>query len=111
MADSGDERLELYKLAVEMADRVSARRALANSFFVTVNGALVALVGVAGSARKPTAEASPHTFDSYGLVITAIAGVILSVTWWLKGAFIQIMPLTWDSFLPPVMERLPWLTI
>jgi hypothetical protein len=28
-----------------------------------------------------------------------------------KGAFIQIMALTWDSFLLPVMDRHPWLTI
>jgi hypothetical protein len=27
--------LELYKLAVEMADRISARRATANRFFLT----------------------------------------------------------------------------
>ena len=25
-----------------------------------------------------------------------------------EGAFIQIMPLTWDSFLLPVMDRDPW---
>jgi hypothetical protein len=37
--------LELYKLAVEMADRVSARRALANTFFLTVNTGLAALLG------------------------------------------------------------------
>jgi hypothetical protein len=37
--------LELYKLAVEMADRISARRALANTFFLTVNTGLVALLG------------------------------------------------------------------
>jgi hypothetical protein len=29
----------------------------------------------------------------------------------MKGAFIQIMPLTWDSFLLPVMDKNPWLTI
>ena len=29
----------------------------------------------------------------------------------LKGAFIQIMPLTWDSFLLPFMDKNPWLTI
>jgi len=34
---------ELYKLAVEMADRVSARRGLANTFFLTVNTGLAAL--------------------------------------------------------------------
>ncbi len=31
--------LEQYKLYVEMADRVSARRALANTFFLTLNTA------------------------------------------------------------------------
>ena len=29
----------------------------------------------------------------------------------LKGAFIQFMPLTWDSLLLPVMDKNPWLTI
>jgi hypothetical protein len=29
----------------------------------------------------------------------------------LKGAFVQIMPLTWHSFLRPVMDRHPGLTI
>jgi hypothetical protein len=29
----------------------------------------------------------------------------------LKGAFIQIMPLTWHSFLLPVLDRHPGLTI
>jgi hypothetical protein len=35
--------LELYKTAVEMADRTSARRAGANSFFLTLNTALAAI--------------------------------------------------------------------
>ena len=38
-ADLPDNYFELYKLAVEMADRVSARRSLANSFFLTINTA------------------------------------------------------------------------
>lgn len=37
--------LELFKLAVEMADRVSARRATANSFFLAINTGLAALIG------------------------------------------------------------------
>jgi hypothetical protein len=37
--------LEQYKLYVEMADRVSARRGLTNSFFLTLNTGIVALVG------------------------------------------------------------------
>jgi len=37
--------LEQYKLCVEMADRISARRALANTFFVTINAAVLTLIG------------------------------------------------------------------
>ncbi|MFF2141577.1 hypothetical protein [Kitasatospora sp. NPDC058190] len=33
--------LEQYKLCVEMADRVSARRNLSNTFFLTLHGAIV----------------------------------------------------------------------
>jgi hypothetical protein len=57
--------LELYKLAVEMADRISARRAVANSFFLTVNTALAALLG-------------SGTFRWY----VSVAGIIFAVTWW-----------------------------
>jgi hypothetical protein len=38
--------LEQYKLCVEMADRVSARRALANTFFLTLQGVVFTLIGV-----------------------------------------------------------------
>jgi hypothetical protein len=38
--------LEQYKIYVEMADRISARRGLANTFFLTLNTAIFTLVGV-----------------------------------------------------------------
>jgi hypothetical protein len=38
--------LEQYKVYVEMADRISARRALANTFFVTLHAAAFTVVGV-----------------------------------------------------------------
>lgn len=57
---------ELYKLAVEMADRISARRATANGFFLTINTALVALVG-----------------SSNLRWYVAAAGMVFSATWWL----------------------------
>jgi hypothetical protein len=59
--------LELYKLAVEMADRVSARRSTANGFFLTVQSALVALLGV----------------DAIDQRAVAGAGLILAAAWWL----------------------------
>jgi hypothetical protein len=73
--------LELYKTAVEMADRVSARRASTNTFFLTLNTALAATVGIISAARKPPARGVIPVFDSYGLVLTAIAGIVLSLTW------------------------------
>ena len=38
--------LEQYKIYVEMADRISARRGLTNTFFLTLNTAIFTLVGV-----------------------------------------------------------------
>jgi hypothetical protein len=47
--DSGDKYqtaiLEQYKLYVEMADRISNRRTIANAFFLTLNSAAFAVIG------------------------------------------------------------------
>ena len=43
------ERLELYKLMVEMADRVSQRRQAANSFYLSINTLLVSGFAYLGS--------------------------------------------------------------
>lgn len=56
---------ELYKLAVEMADRISARRGVANSFFLTANTGIVALL------------ASQHV-----RWYLPAAGIVFSTTWW-----------------------------
>jgi len=64
--------MEIYKLTVEMADRVSARRAVANAFFLTVNTTLVAVVGLrnetTGSALLP--------------VSVCVAGIAVAACWW-----------------------------
>jgi hypothetical protein len=73
--------LDLYKTAVEMADRVSARRAGANSFFLTLNTMLAAAVGIVSSARKPPPHGNVPTFDAFGLVVTVVAGVVLALVW------------------------------
>jgi hypothetical protein len=62
---TGSVELEIYKLAVEMADRVSARRALANTFFLTVNTGLAALLG--GNDLR---------------WYVATAGVVFALAWW-----------------------------
>src|SRR4051794_3469299 len=62
-----DGLLEIYKVAVEMADRLSARRAAASSFFITAQSALIALV--AAGSNQHWAFALP--------------GLVLAGTWWL----------------------------
>jgi hypothetical protein len=72
--------LAQYQMVVEMADRVSARRAGANTFFVTINTALVAIFGLVTSARK-SSLGHPNTADTFGLGLAAVAGGVLSVVW------------------------------
>ncbi|MGV9851327.1 RipA family octameric membrane protein [Streptomyces sp. NPDC003442] len=49
--------LEQYKLCVEMADRVSARRNLTNTFFLSLNSAVVAVVAAVSDDALATASA------------------------------------------------------
>ena len=79
--EATDTILALYNSSVEMTDRTSARRAGANSFFLTLNTALAALVGIVSSARKPPPHGNLPTFDAFGLVLTAVAGIILALAW------------------------------
>jgi hypothetical protein len=83
--------LEQYKLAVEMADRVSARRAAANGFFLTVQSALVALLSVPSIERR----------------WIAAAGVVFAATWWLLlRSYRQLNAAKWSS-IAALESRLP----
>lgn len=62
--------LDQYKLYVEMADRISQRRATANSYFLTVNSAILAFVGYLTMKDSTT-----------DLWLIAVAGFTLSVLW------------------------------
>lgn len=99
--------LELYKTAVEMADRTSARRAGANSFFLTLNTALAAVVGIVSSARKPPPHGNLPTFDAYGLVLTAIAGIVLALTWRALLRYYRRLNAAKFDVINKLEERLP----
>lgn len=89
--------LEMYRTAVEMADRVSARRGTANTFFVTLNTALAAIVGIVSAARRPLPQMAVPSFDAFGLCVTAAAGVILAVVWWaLLRYYRRLSSAKWD---------------
>jgi hypothetical protein len=62
--------LEQYKLYVEMADRISQRRATANSYFLSVNSAILAFAGYLTSKDSTN-----------NLWLLALAGIALCVLW------------------------------
>lgn len=76
MSRSDNERLEIYKQSVEMADRVSSRRGIANAFFVSLNAALVTTLSLTTGSIAASAP----------LAFVAICGVgaLISVVWWLQ---------------------------
>lgn len=70
-ASTDETLLDLYKLAVEMADRISVRRGKANAYFLAVQSALAAV-----------AAALPATLLA---VATELAvALLLSTVWWLQ---------------------------
>ncbi len=77
-------------LAVEMADRISARRGTANGFFLTINTGLVALVGSA-------------TLRWY----VAASGIVFSGTWWLLLKSYRRLNTAKFSVIIEMEERLP----
>ena len=65
-----DHVLEQYKLYVEMADRISARRSTANTFFLTLNTLLVGALSVC--AEK---------FSSLSVIVLCISAIVLCYVW------------------------------
>ncbi len=67
--------VEIYKTYLELTDRISARRQGANSFFLTINTALVGLVSYASFNTPPGAG-----IDSYLLI--GATGIFLCLLWY-----------------------------
>lgn len=67
--------LEQYKLYVEMADRISARRQSANSYFLSINTALLAFLGLVANRNSGNVPLS-------WVLVVSIAGVILCYSWY-----------------------------
>jgi len=68
--------LEQYKLYVQMADKISDRRADANKFFISLLTGLLALLSAVVALRTPA------TIQSAVLFTVAILGIVLCIIWW-----------------------------
>jgi len=76
-ADEGSQEyastvLEQYKMYVEMTDRISARRALANTFFLTLNSAIFTAIGFF-FVNHPHAASWLVVFPAFVLVTECMA--------------------------------------
>lgn len=74
-----EEAAKLYATAVEMADRVSARRGQANQFYLSIETVLLGVPAFFGSATPTGGGAS-----AFPTTVLAAVGVIVSATWWLQ---------------------------
>lgn len=103
---SADSRyFEQYKLAVEMADRHSARRGTANAFFATLNAGLLTAIGL---LREPQTEDAPLTVaNQLAPALAVLAGILLCVVWFfMLRTYRHLSSAKWDVIL--AMEtRLP----
>jgi len=69
--------LEQYKLYVQMADKISDRRADANRFFISLLTGLLALLSIAIQFRGAAA------LQQAVLLIVGVVGVLLCYTWYI----------------------------
>ena len=67
--------LEQYKLYVEMADRVSTRRAQTNRFYISLLSGLLALLSIVGGRNRFS------DFQTIAFMAVAILGLALCVLW------------------------------
>jgi hypothetical protein len=99
--------LELYKMAVEYADRFTSRRATTNSFFLTLNTALAAIVGIISSARRPPPHGNLPAFDGFGLVVTAVAGIVFALVWRALLSYCRRLSTAKWAVITELEKRLP----
>lgn len=91
--------LEQYKLYVEMADRVSSRRNLANTFFLTLNTAIFAAVGALWNDRSAVA--------SWVLVFPVVAIVVQCTAWFFLVRSYRQLNSAKYTVIGVLEERLP----
>ncbi|MEU5397610.1 RipA family octameric membrane protein [Streptomyces tibetensis] len=92
---------EQYKLCVEMADRVSARRNLANTFFLTLHSSLLVFLG---------AWLSHEDHRTAPVVVVLVALLVLlgmCATWWFTVRSYQQLNRGKFEVIGALEERLP----
>lgn len=96
---SREDFLTLYSLAVEMADRVSARRGSTNAYFLSIQTTLLTAAGIAYSTLPAASW--------YSALVTAVAGFAISLAWWRQLRSYQRLNEAKFRIINGAEERLP----
>jgi hypothetical protein len=91
--------MDQWKLYVEMADRISSRRGLTNTFFLTLNTAIFTAIGVAGK------EVSDVSSWLLALPLIVVLGDC-AAWWWLVRSYRQLNTAKF-KVVGALEERLP----
>lgn len=97
--DASGDLIRLYSLAVEMADRVSARRGNANVFFLSIQTTLLTAAGIAYSTLPAVSW--------YFALATAATGCAISLAWWQQLRSYQRLNEAKFRIINGAEERLP----
>ena len=89
--------LDIYKLLVEMADRVSHRRQAANSFYLTVNTAII------GS----TAYLAKFELNQLATWAISVAGILICALWIMSVLSYKSLNSAKFKGITKLEERLP----
>ena len=73
--------LELYRLYVEMSDRISQRRGSANNYFLAINTTLISLM-IASFAYSRLIKDTNLDFTLYVIIGVSIVGVAICWAWY-----------------------------
>jgi hypothetical protein len=77
-AEGRQQYFDLYRLAVDSAERATSARAAANGFFFTIQGVLAIVVGIAKPVGFLGVDKSPN---KVGVLFLSAMGLLLSLTW------------------------------
>jgi hypothetical protein len=72
---SNQQMIELYKMMVQSSEELVRRRQSVNTFFLTMNGALLTAVGLIIQSSEG------HKVAGWGISVLAVAGAVLCVAW------------------------------
>ncbi|EDN69895.1 small integral membrane protein [Beggiatoa sp. PS] len=100
--------LEIYKLYVEMADRISLRRHNANSFFLTINSAIIAVLGYVQFGVYLGAKLGvdqTQTNDFYWII--SVLGMVLCFAWYRLIKSYQQLNTAKFKVIHHIEQRLP----